>query len=199
MRPSPMPQAATVEHDVAVAREAAQAAVQQTAPPVTDDQVRVTYIPESVKAQMREEIKEEVLSKARAEELGRTQCGSRLGAALSRSRRHSCPLRGRFLSGGNDNTGAFPIFNTINTGAPFDVSGTVFSPQNQRGPEPQSLPHPDAARRGDQPGTMALPSACGSAAARTTVRSPKTKPSVCRTTGKAETSASIRSGSTARS
>lgn len=42
--------AATVAHDVAMAREAAVAAVQQTAPPVTDDQVRVTYIPETVKA-----------------------------------------------------------------------------------------------------------------------------------------------------
>ena len=31
---------------------------------------------------------------------------------------------------GNDNTGAFPNFNAINTGTPFDVAGTVFSPQN---------------------------------------------------------------------
>jgi hypothetical protein len=30
---------------------------------------------------------------------------------------------------GNDNTGAFPNFNSINSGAPFDVAGTVFSPQ----------------------------------------------------------------------
>ena len=31
---------------------------------------------------------------------------------------------------GNDNTGAFPNFNAINTGTPFDVSGNIFSPQN---------------------------------------------------------------------
>ena len=30
---------------------------------------------------------------------------------------------------GNDNTGAFPNFNAINTGPPFDISGLVFSPQ----------------------------------------------------------------------
>jgi hypothetical protein len=31
---------------------------------------------------------------------------------------------------GNDNTGAFPNFNTINTGPPFDVSGNVFAQLN---------------------------------------------------------------------
>src|SRR5678816_979949 len=36
---------------------------------------------------------------------------------------------GAFFPMGNDNTGAFPNFNAINTGPPFDVSGTVFSPQ----------------------------------------------------------------------
>jgi hypothetical protein len=36
---------------------------------------------------------------------------------------------GTFFPDGNDNTGAFPNFNAINTGAPFDVSGTQFSPQ----------------------------------------------------------------------
>jgi hypothetical protein len=36
---------------------------------------------------------------------------------------------GIFFPAGNDNTGAFPNFNAINTGSPFDVSGTLFSPQ----------------------------------------------------------------------
>jgi hypothetical protein len=41
-------------------------------------------------------------------------------------------LRGEgiFYPTGNDNTGAFPNFNAINTGSPFDVTGTVFSPQS---------------------------------------------------------------------
>ncbi|MDR3401067.1 MAG: putative porin [Chthoniobacter sp.] len=123
-------QAATMEHDVAIARETAQAAVQQTAPPVTDDQVRVTYIPESVKAQMREEIKEEVLSKARAENWAAPNVVPDWVPRFRVAGDIRVRYEGDFFPGGNDNTGAFPIFNTINTGAPFDVSGTVFSPQN---------------------------------------------------------------------
>ena len=36
---------------------------------------------------------------------------------------------GNYFPSGNDNTGAFPNFNAINTGNPFDVTGTTFSPQ----------------------------------------------------------------------
>ena len=120
----------TIAHDAAMARETAQAAMQQTAPPVTDDQVRVTYIPESVKAQMREEIKQEVMSAARAENW---VAPNSVPDWVPRFR-VAGDIRVRYemdsFPAGNDNTGAFPIFNSINTGAPFDVSGTVFSPQN---------------------------------------------------------------------
>ncbi|MEI6535423.1 MAG: putative porin, partial [Verrucomicrobiaceae bacterium] len=37
---------------------------------------------------------------------------------------------GNYFPAGNDNSGSFPNFNAINTGAPFDTSGTTFSPQN---------------------------------------------------------------------
>jgi hypothetical protein len=123
-------QAATVEHDVAVAREAAQAAMQQTAPPVSDDQVRVTYIPESVKAQMREEIKQEVMSAARTENWAAPNSIPDWVPRFRVAGDIRVRYEGDFFPAGNDNTGAFPIFNAINTGAPFDVSGTVFSPQN---------------------------------------------------------------------
>ena len=36
---------------------------------------------------------------------------------------------GDYFPKGNDNTGAFPNFNAINTGPPFDITGTTFSPQ----------------------------------------------------------------------
>ena len=36
---------------------------------------------------------------------------------------------GDFFQDANDNTGAFPNFNAINTGQPFDISGTNFAPQ----------------------------------------------------------------------
>lgn len=123
-------QASAVEHDLAVAREAAQTAVQQTAPPVTDDQVRVTYIPESVKTQMREEIKEEIMAKARAENWAAPNSIPDWVPRFRVSGDIRVRYEGVFFPDGNDNTGAFPIFNTINTGAPFDVAGTIFSPQN---------------------------------------------------------------------
>jgi len=122
-------QATTVEHDVAVAREAAQAAVQQTAPPTSDDQVRVTYIPESVRAQMREEIKQEVMSTARAENWAAPNSLPDWVPKFRVSGDIRVRYEGDFFPGGNDNTGAFPNFNAINTGAPFDTAGTVFSPQ----------------------------------------------------------------------
>lgn len=123
-------QATALEHDVNVAREAAQAAVQQTAPPATDDQVRVTYIPETVRAQMREEIKDEIMAKAREENWAAPDAVPKWVTKFRVSGDLRVRYEGVFFPDGNDNTGAFPIFNTINTGAPFDVAGTVFSPQN---------------------------------------------------------------------
>src|SRR5688500_11542938 len=40
-------------------------------------------------------------------------------------------VRGQYDSfpGGQDNTGAFPNINEINTGQPFDTSGTIVTPQ----------------------------------------------------------------------
>ena len=127
------------EEDAAHARvEAAAVAVQaaqevqahsaEEAPP-SDDTVRVTYIPETVKAQMREQIKQEIMAKARDENWAAprsmpewTQRIKVLGDVRVR-------YEGQSFPSGNDNTGAFPNFNAINTGSPFDVAGTVFSPQ----------------------------------------------------------------------
>ena len=97
--------------------------------PAGDGAVRVAYIPESVKAQIRDEIKTEVLAQAKDEKWG--------GAAafpdwVNRIRWFG-DIRVRYevntFPVGNDNTGSFPNFNAINTGKPFDVAGTVFSPQ----------------------------------------------------------------------
>ena len=122
-------QADAVQHDVTVARETAQAAVQQTAPPATDDQVRVTYIPETVKAQIREEIKDEVMAKALAENWAAPNAIPDWVPKFHVSGDIRVRYEGDFFPSGNDNTGAFPNFNSINTGSPFDVSGATFSPQ----------------------------------------------------------------------
>jgi Putative porin len=94
-----------------------------------EDTIRVPYIPESVKAQLREEIKEEVMTQARDENWAAPRT---LPEWVSRFRLFAdlrTRYEGDFFPGGNDNTGAFPNFNVINTGPPFDITGTTFSPQ----------------------------------------------------------------------
>jgi hypothetical protein len=123
-------QAATTQHDAAAARDAAQAAVAQVAPPPADGAVRVTYIPEVVKTQMRDQIKDEVMAQARMENWAAPRTLPEWATRFSFSGDIRMRYEGMFFPGGNDNTGAFPNFNSINTGAPFDVSGNVFSPQH---------------------------------------------------------------------
>ncbi len=139
---------AQAEEDAVIARqEAAAVAVQAVAevqaampPPPSDDTVRVTYIPETVKAQIREQIKAEIMNKARDE----NWAAPRTFPTWASKMRFNGDVRIRGdgvyfpstkidangdLVAGNDNTGSFPNFNSINTGAPFDVTGTVVSPQ----------------------------------------------------------------------
>ena len=114
------------EEDAAIAR--AQAAA-PTPPPPSDDEVRVTYVPEIVKTQIRDEIKQEVMEQAREEHWA---APNTIPEWVSRFRLFGdirVRYEGIFYPSGNDNTGAFPNFNAINTGPPFDVTGTVFSPQ----------------------------------------------------------------------
>ncbi len=120
------------EQDAEIARaqqEAQVAALQELNPPAEDGEVRVAYIPEVVKNQIRDEIKNEVMAQAQAEgwaapnEIpGWTQVVTINGDIRTQ-------YEARIFPEGNDNTGAFPNFNIINAGEPFDVSGTIFSPQ----------------------------------------------------------------------
>ena len=113
----------------AMAQAAVQAAAEAVAAPAGDDAVRVTYIPEVVKAQMREQIKAEMLAEARE---GNWASPNAVAEWTQRIRIFG-DVRGRYESihypAGNDNTGSFPNFNAINTSAPFDTSGSIFSPQ----------------------------------------------------------------------
>ena len=94
-----------------------------------DDTVRVTYIPEVVKNQLRDQIKQEVMSEARAENWAAPNV---FPSWVSRITLFG-DLRLRYehdgFPAGNDNTGAFPNFNAINIGPPFDTAGTVFPPE----------------------------------------------------------------------
>lgn len=126
------------DEDTVVARqEAAAVAVQAaaevhtamtpTTPP--EGSVRVAYIPETVKAELREQIKADVMAKARDESWATPRSMPEWTQRLKVF--GDVRVRGEGISfpSGNDNTGSFPNFNAINTGAPFDVSGTTFSPQ----------------------------------------------------------------------
>jgi len=98
-------------------------------PAVPDDTVRVTYVPEVVKQELRQEVKQDVLDEARKEGWATPHA---VPGWVSRFRLFG-DFRSRYegfrYPAGNDDTGAFPNFNAINTGAPFDTTGTVFSPQ----------------------------------------------------------------------
>jgi hypothetical protein len=100
------------------------------AEPVADDTVRVTYVPEIVKRQLREEVKQEVLAQAREERWAAPRSFPEWVSRYTLLGDLRLREEGIFYPSGNDNTGAFPNFNAINTGSPFDVAGALFSPQN---------------------------------------------------------------------
>ncbi len=124
------------EEDAAIARSQAQAladtqaavVAQSAMPPVAPDpdEVRVTYIPEAVKEEIRSQLRTEVLEQAKAEKWAApnqvqewTQRIKLFGDLRMRQESLMYPA-------GNDNvTGAFPNFNLINTGAPFDLRNTA--------------------------------------------------------------------------
>jgi len=120
------------ENDAAEARAQAAKAGPEPAP---NDTVSVRYIPEIVKAQIREEIKDDVLKQARAE---RWAAPNAVPAWVSRFKVNG-DIRIRYedllYPQGNDNTGGpyllgwFPAFNSINTGSPYTPSSSTFPPQ----------------------------------------------------------------------
>lgn len=113
--------------DSDVAAAAAPAPIPAPAP--LPDEVRVTYVPETVRNRIRDEIRDQLRSEAKAE----GWLGDKPGFNWPDKVEPFADIRVRYeidtYPEGNDNTGAFPNFNQINTGAPFDVSGTEFSPQ----------------------------------------------------------------------
>ena len=112
-----------------VVQQAISAGAMSDPVPMPDDAVRVTYIPENVKKQIRDEIKSDVMAEAKSKTWAAPNAVPgwvtrfRVGGDIR------IRYEGNYFPSGNDNTGAFPNFNAINTGSPFDVSGTVFSPQ----------------------------------------------------------------------
>jgi len=122
------------EQDAVVARnqavqDAVVAAKAQAPDAAPEDAVRVTYVPEVVKAQMRDEIKQEVMAQARSE----NWAAPRTFPDWVSHFRFFGDIRVRYegdnYPDGNDNTGGFPNFNAINTGSPFDKAGNNYPPE----------------------------------------------------------------------
>ena len=116
------------EQDAAIASAQAEAAAAAVPPAPAEGEERVTYVPQVVRNNIRDEIKQELMAQAQKEGWGKddvpewTHTFRPFGDFRVR-------YEGIYFGDTNDNTGSFPNFNAINTGSPFDVSGTVFSPQ----------------------------------------------------------------------
>ena len=128
------------ENDAAIARAAAKSkktgnAASEPEPPAEDetpndeDTVSVSYVPDIVKQQLRDEIKAEVMEQARNENWANPRTFPTWVSRFTPTADVRLRYDATFFPSGNDNTGAFPNFNAINTGPPFDITGNVFSPQ----------------------------------------------------------------------
>jgi len=119
---------------VAIAEAAAVQVVATSAPPqdqtpAAPGDIRVSHIPAPVREQIKEEIKLEL---ATDRTIGKIANTFKLPAWVEKAK-PAFDLRfryaGTYFPSGNDATGAFPNFNAINTGAPFDTTGNQFAPQ----------------------------------------------------------------------
>ena len=117
----PRVEPAPVETD-AIANTAAPADASETEEKVPDDTVRVTYVPEVVKAQLREEIKNEVMDQAREENWASPHAFPEWVSRFRLFGDFRFRYEGIRFPTGNNNTGAFLNFNAVNTGAPFDTT-----------------------------------------------------------------------------
>jgi polyhydroxyalkanoate synthesis regulator phasin len=113
------------EEEATIARSEAEA---NAAPSMDPAGQRVTYIPEVVKNEMRDQIQQELMAQAREENWGANKTEDWTSRLIPFG---DIRLRSEniFFEDGNNNTGAFPNFAAINSGSPFDTTGTVFSPQ----------------------------------------------------------------------
>ena len=111
------------EADAAAARAQAQAAT------VPDDAVRVTYIPEVVKDEIRDDLRNEVMKQAYEEKWAAPRTFPSWVSNLRLFGDVRVRYQGDFFPKGNDNTGGLPNFNSINTGSPFDLSGNNYPPE----------------------------------------------------------------------
>jgi hypothetical protein len=115
-------QAAATQQALQQAAAAQQAATEAAAPPASDDTVSVSYVPEIVKTEMRDEIKQDVMAAAQSEGWATPNYPSWLA-----NFRPFADFRLRFQGDyfpTNNSTDPLQTlnFNAINTGAPINIS-----------------------------------------------------------------------------
>ena len=114
--------------DQALAQQTGTSAVDASRREMEED-MRVTYVPAPVRKQLTEDIRRELGLRLGG---GEQKPPPGLPTLLARLKPEG-EIRFRYEADlypeGNDNTGAFPNFNAINTGSPFQINGTQFAPQ----------------------------------------------------------------------
>lgn len=95
----------------------------------TGEKIRVTYIPEFLKKEMRDQIKDELVLEAKKGGI----LTPTIGPEWVSSWKPFVDFRMRYeydsFPSGNDVSGAFPNFNVINSGQPYDTRSNQFAPQ----------------------------------------------------------------------
>jgi hypothetical protein len=90
--------------------------------PADEDDVRVNYVPDVVKNEIRDDVKADVLKQARDEHWGKDNSIPDWVHRFHVTGDIRVRVEGDYFPAGNDDTGAFTNFNAINTGSPFDTS-----------------------------------------------------------------------------
>jgi Putative porin len=108
------------------AAKAANAAASAAEPPGTR---HVTYVPEVVKRQLREEIKKEVMAKAEKENWASPGKYPEWAERIHFYGDFRARYQGSFFPTGNDQQDAFN-FNAVNTGSPYDITSGYNLPTN---------------------------------------------------------------------
>jgi hypothetical protein len=133
-------QAQVTQQAATQAAAAQQMAVEAAAPPQSDDQVSVSYVPEIVKAEMKDEIKRDVMAAAQAEGWNQPNIPewiSKFRPFMDFRFRYE----GDYFPSGNDTnvlSGNLWNFNAINTGSPYKVVALGLHPTTtiQNAPPP---------------------------------------------------------------
>lgn len=90
--------------------------------PNRDGTVRVQYVPEMVRKQIRDEVRTEVMAQAKREGWATPNAIPDWTQRVKITGDIRLRYEGDYLGDSNANTGEFPNFNAINTGSPYDVS-----------------------------------------------------------------------------